>query len=821
MIKQFDSVISTSGRPVSGAVISLETYPGGVPVTVYVDDGLTPLVGSLLTDERGYWEFYANAGQYNLSVTYKGIVQRKILDISLGDSEALADLASTSSGKGAELVAFLQSGTGAVTRTSLAKMRDQISTADFALAADGTTDDSAKMLQFLTECGTRKKQGRILAGTYKLNSAVIYQSGDVDVVCDPGVVFDCSSVVSGPGFSLGAGDDFTVLPALNVNIAKGDAAMTLASAPSVVTGDLIMLWNDTDFSWDLRRSYYKAGEFVEVESVSGSDVSNAGDFWDNYTTGVNILVRKLTTRTVRWRGGYFIGPAAYTGFQAIQVNNGRNLLIEDVSGIDCIQGFVALRRCYKGSINRISYYEDQASTGLNYAVNLIACYGIQVNEPKGRSERHFVTFTGGSIAASIPNRDCWVDGGEVSGDEYALDMHAANESCGFRNVTAFGGVQIGGRSANVINSKVHGNNTSANSAGTCIRSGELVDANVTVINNELFGVNRSTSSTHGLLGIIEPVFGGHMQIRGNKLRAINTATNTIVLTIGADCTGDITASIGDMSYSNPNNIAALLLLSQSASSTSVFRSIQIDHLNQIAPLITVRSEQTMIDGVQNRNSPDRGMQVSLIAHSAKQVATVRNSNVRLSSRAGIRMVGAGITEDCVMIVENSLAMNAMQGGVGGETTDFRGSVNFEGCKVVIHRGNTVGDDQTVATQTRLYTFSSCESVYDGGHRVFDQAATIFPRRVTVTGYARGTEFYGFTTFDPPSLAAATGSTTTFAMTGIVPGDLLQASFSLDTQGIALNAWCNTAGTASVRFQNGTGGGIDLASGTLTVRAVKS
>lgn len=76
------------------------------------------------------------------------------------------------------------------------------------------------------------------------------------------------------------------------------------------------------------------------------------------------------------------------------------------------------------------------------------------------------------------------------------------------------------------------------------------------------------------------------------------------------------------------------------------------------------------------------------------------------------------------------------------------------------------------------------------------------------------------TYDPPSLANGTGATTTISCPGAVPAQSrISAIFSNDLQGIILFAWPSASGTASVRFQNGTGSTIDLASGTLKVEAI--
>jgi hypothetical protein len=65
-----------------------------------------------------------------------------------------------------------------------------------------------------------------------------------------------------------------------------------------------------------------------------------------------------------------------------------------------------------------------------------------------------------------------------------------------------------------------------------------------------------------------------------------------------------------------------------------------------------------------------------------------------------------------------------------------------------------------------------------------------------------------------------GATTTLTVTGAVLGDLAVASFSLDLQGITMTAWVSAANTVSVRFQNESGGTLDLASGNIVARIIR-
>ena len=80
---------------------------------------------------------------------------------------------------------------------------------------------------------------------------------------------------------------------------------------------------------------------------------------------------------------------------------------------------------------------------------------------------------------------------------------------------------------------------------------------------------------------------------------------------------------------------------------------------------------------------------------------------------------------------------------------------------------------------------------------------------------------GSKVYDPGSLADGAGETTTVTVTGATLGDYARATFSLDLQGITLTAWVSAADTVSVRFQNESGGSLDLASGILRAVAEKA
>lgn len=75
------------------------------------------------------------------------------------------------------------------------------------------------------------------------------------------------------------------------------------------------------------------------------------------------------------------------------------------------------------------------------------------------------------------------------------------------------------------------------------------------------------------------------------------------------------------------------------------------------------------------------------------------------------------------------------------------------------------------------------------------------------------------TWNPPSLVSGASESTTIAVTGAALGNIVEASFNLDLQGLTLIGYVSSANTVTVVLSNLTGGTIDLASGTLKVRVV--
>jgi hypothetical protein len=104
------------------------------PIAVYWDAALTQPAVQPIRTSGGYMANAGTPARLYTSGAYSILVQdRNGITAYSAQSESVL----TSS----NAVTFLQAGTGAVTRTAQAKMRDVVSVADFGAVGDGTTDD--------------------------------------------------------------------------------------------------------------------------------------------------------------------------------------------------------------------------------------------------------------------------------------------------------------------------------------------------------------------------------------------------------------------------------------------------------------------------------------------------------------------------------------------------------------------------------------------------------------------------------------------------------------------------------------------------------
>lgn len=232
MFKYYNSVTNRSGDALPGYFVRLFDS-GGNSVDIFADDSGTPIISesgvanAAEADENGMVRFYVPSGSYDVryfdtndefvgsetaipmnagvnDVELAGAGGAALVGTTDGDVQADLDARPTSAtlaaSGGAALVGFIQSGTGAVSRTTQAKARDFVNVKDFGAVCDGTTDDVAA---FQAAVDSGAKFIRLPGGPILLSSTIIIDSDGVTIEGDS----DYETVIwangSGPLFQIG------------------------------------------------------------------------------------------------------------------------------------------------------------------------------------------------------------------------------------------------------------------------------------------------------------------------------------------------------------------------------------------------------------------------------------------------------------------------------------------------------------------------------------------------------------------------------------------------------------------------------------------
>lgn len=177
---------------------------------------------------------------------------------------------------------------------------------------------------------------------------------------------------------------------------------------------------------------------------------------------------------------------------------------------------------------------------------------------------------------------------------------------------------------------------------------------------------------------------------------------------------------------------------------------------------------------------------------------------------------SGVTPTFFSILgQDATALLAAQGGGVGIYAGVGSGGNPNGN---VQLANTLGLGGGWNT-THLLLGNQAHFWYDAKNRLRIKVNAVAPTADT-DGNVVGIDLSNSVAYDPPNLADGAGVTTTITVTGAVLGDIAIASFSLDLQGVMMTAYVSVANTVALRFQNETGGAIDLGAGQIIAKVIK-
>ena len=318
----------------------------------------------------------------------------------------------------------------------------------FGAVADGVTDDSAAFIAARTAADG--KTIRVPAGHYKLNAAIT-GSEDLNIEGDgDATILDFTGTVTGGNYALDAIGTATQIQDLGTNATKGEQTITFASAPSLVAGDVFVIYNPTNSSWSGFRTSYRAGEWCEVVSVSGNNVLLRNPLYDSYTpTAVDVYKSaspSVSLRNFQIRGTTVLG--------LIKATFCVNPVMQNITGTHANNSVIYLDRCYKPTVSNPNIY-NTGDGGDDYGISIGNSQHVRVNGGTVYARRHGVTHGGTDAVGCVPVRDSRIIGTTVKNDinsgVEAADFHGNTEDSSYIGCTIYNGANLQGKNNEYAN----------------------------------------------------------------------------------------------------------------------------------------------------------------------------------------------------------------------------------------------------------------------------------------------------------------------------------------------------------------------------------
>jgi len=363
-------------------------------------------------------------------------------------------------------VQFQQIGTNAIQRTVAEKLQESVSVLDFGADNTGATNTTAAIN---TALSSGAKLVHFPAGTYRIDATVVVPK-DVSIVGDGAgaTIFNASQAVEANiidnAHITSPEASYVALPALAVNAQKNDRTLTFVSPPSVQPGDVIVIYNPTDFSWSGFRYYYRAGEYIRVASVTGNVIELQGSLCDSYITTAVTVYRVDNMTTCHWSGFTLIGkPTSSSPLSGVQLRSAKDSSLEDIRVTRATYIGIHVELSFNVQLRQCTAEEDFApSFGGEYGLAIINSHIVNVSGGYYCSQRHGITIGGGTGIGRVSNRYLTITGATISstGAAQAADIHGNAEYVTYADCMIDGGVAgFGGDYQTLDNCQIRGKQT--------------------------------------------------------------------------------------------------------------------------------------------------------------------------------------------------------------------------------------------------------------------------------------------------------------------------------------------------------------------------
>lgn len=642
---------------------------------------------------------------------------------------------------------------------------DGISPEDFGAKGDGVTDDGPA---FDLAVASGVTTINLSPKTYRIASGTCLAVTDRDLIIEGNsatILIDANINPIYAQYSFGTPQAATITTGVSKTF-TGGAGSTLVTTLDVTNGadfsvnDIGKLFSDDLIAGADTADNERKGEFVGIGDITTNKLYCWSNIYGTYTTSPKFAKMNTTNRVVIRnlkfrRGTTHLANSSWSKAQII-ISGAYRPVVENVESIDGNGILVEFRSCYQGGATNVRGSNQRTSSSdgaYAYVVIENSCQEMTHTGLQGYNVRH--VYTTGCRPTSVGDNNV-VDRGET---RFSRIVNSVGQHC---QAAPF--------------------DTHPDAEGI-----EFVGCTV------MRGYNGPLGNQRGF------------SFRGRRNRAVDC------MVIGS---GGFTAS---SDFANANNSFGHVFQNCRYIATA------LDTSTARYPFSVEGQSGGVVDGVQFINcSVEQANGTNALPSMYFTYAT----GVRIVDPV-IKHSATGTNSARVLQLDNGSTVVVSEGIVdisgSSGTGHILAQVRDSSSSIVWHNPRIIAG---AVSWRALADFNSLNGSAKFSGVWWDLAPSVAALNVNGGGSQTFTAFLndltgvltGSATYNPPSLADGAGATTTVTVTGAALGDYVEGvAFSLDLQGITVTAYVSAADTVSVRFQNESGGLLDLASGTLYVR----
>lgn len=619
----------------------------------------------------------------------------------------------------------------------------------YGAKSDGVIDDTTAIRNAVTAAGAVGGTVLLPAGTTRCDGQLTLPSGVTLAGEGTGVSildFSAGTTFADSACIYSAGTR-TELGALSTVSADATAIVLATGADTLVAGDVLVIYNATDSSFNTARTYYRAGEFVRVRSVAGTTVNLTEPLVAGYTAGANMHVYKLTPTRVGVHGLTIKAPlAASASVACVSLVHAVDAKIAHVETRNGVLGGVSLDRCYEVALSKVRTFESDADTGNNYGISILSCQRVTVTACHLVALRHGLTIGGGGPVAGVPNRQILVNGCTISnigGGVVGADMHGNCEDVHYKDCILPRGVHIAGDRTSVTHCEIE----SGTSAGEAVHATELLGLDHRIEGNSI-RARAAISASYALVCVgysnaMDTLTraGGVLRIANNKIATGTYGGNPVLVHhSGTGTQYDIDVEVVDNEVKFTGSAPATVQIVVRADTGKGFRRVVVDRNTGIGcgiRLTGVNAECVSVAGNTIVRAPGFAIEKTKNATQIRsaELFVLRGNTAHEPYGCGASVQGESASWSIVEVCGNTLVSCATGGSTGDSSTTS--SLFVSTASVAIVRDNVLGDVQAVPTQVRLWAADTVTDLVVGDNQ---RVGT-----VTVTNRTSITrEVYGYT-----------------------------------------------------------------------------